>query len=83
MIVPKTVMPAPEDAARMKEMEKLLLPSVQDKGLARWICTTTFEHQREWHFFTRSYEDFSAQARETLEPTGQYPIELRTDEVFR
>ncbi|WP_058543373.1 DUF695 domain-containing protein [Pseudomonas fluorescens] len=80
---PKTVMPAPADAARMKEMERLLLPSVQDKGLARWICTTTFEHQREWHFFTRSYEDFSARAREALESTGPYPIELRTDGTSR
>ncbi|MCP2076351.1 UNVERIFIED_ORG: hypothetical protein J2Y77_005787 [Pseudomonas lini] len=78
---PKTVMPTPADAARMKEMEKLLLPAVQDKGLARWICTTTYEHQREWHFFTRSYEDFSARAREALGPTGLYPIELGTEGI--
>ncbi|UZE87444.1 DUF695 domain-containing protein [Pseudomonas viciae] len=80
---PKTVMPTPADATRMKEMEKLLLPAVQDKGLARWICTTTYEHQREWHFFTRSAEDFSAQAREALGPTGPYPIELTIEGATR
>ena len=73
----KTVMPTPEDAVRMKKMEESLLPAMANKGSSKWLCTFTSEHQREWLFLTRSYEDFCAQAREALRATGPYPIELR------
>jgi hypothetical protein len=73
----KTPMPTPEDAVRMKKMEELLLVAVANKGSSKWLCTITSEHQREWLFLTRSYDDFSAQAKEALRATGPYPIELR------
>ncbi|MCW1248169.1 DUF695 domain-containing protein [Pseudomonas sp. SAICEU22] len=73
----ETALPTPEDAARMKKMEALLLPAIQEKGLAKWLCTITSEHQREWLFLTRNHEDFFTQARTAL--NGTYPIEMRVN----
>ncbi|MCK1784098.1 DUF695 domain-containing protein [Pseudomonas sp. TNT11] len=72
----KGVIPAPRDRFRMDEMERLILPAVQDKGLAKWVCTVTGGHQREWIFYTRSDEAFIAQTQAVLAQTGPYPIEL-------
>ena len=72
----KDVMPAPRDRVRMDEMERLILPAVQDKGLAKWVCRVTGGHQREWIFYTRSDEAFIAQTQAVLSQTGPYPIEL-------
>lgn len=73
----EAALPTPEDAARMKKMEAVLLPAIQDKGLAKWLCTVTSEHQREWLFLTRNHDEFFTQARETL--GGTYPIEMRVN----
>ncbi|QHF05789.1 DUF695 domain-containing protein [Pseudomonas asturiensis] len=72
----KGLIPAPRDRVRMDEMERLILPAVQDKGLAKWVCTVTGGHQREWIFYTRSDEAFIAQTQAVLAQTGPYPIEL-------
>ncbi|MFJ4143043.1 DUF695 domain-containing protein [Pseudomonas sp. NPDC089734] len=72
----KGVIPAPRDRVRMDEMERLILLAVQDKGLAKWVCTVTGGHQREWIFYTRSDEAFIAQTQAALAHTGPYPIEL-------
>ncbi|WP_192564729.1 DUF695 domain-containing protein [Pseudomonas gozinkensis] len=61
---------------RMAEMEKLILPALQDKGLAKWICTVTGGGQREWIFYTQSDEAFIARTQAVLAQTGPYPIEL-------
>lgn len=72
----KGVIPAPRDRVRMDEMERLILPAVQDKGLAKWVCTVTGGNQRQWIFYTRSDEAFIAQTQAVLAQTGPYPIEL-------
>lgn len=71
-------MPAPRDRVRMDEMERLILPAVQGKGLAKWICTMTGGNQRQWIFYTRNHEAFIAQTQAALAQTGPYPIELST-----
>ncbi|NWD76012.1 DUF695 domain-containing protein [Pseudomonas gingeri] len=67
---------SPIDSARMNKMERLILPAVQDKGLAKWVCTVTGGQQREWIFYTQSDEGFIAKTRGVLAQTGPYPIEL-------
>ena len=74
--VSEGVIPPPRDRFRMDEMERLILPAVQDKGLAKWVCTVTGGHQREWIFYTRSDEAFIAKTQAVLAQTGPYPIEL-------
>jgi hypothetical protein len=71
-----TVLPASQELARMDEMEDLILPAVKDKGLAKWVCTVTGEHRREWIFYTRSDDAFITRVQAALAPTGPYPIEL-------
>ncbi|WP_458130992.1 DUF695 domain-containing protein [Pseudomonas sp. R3-41] len=70
------LIPAPRDRVRMDGMERLILPAMQDKGLAKWVCTVTGGKQREWIFYTRNDEAFIAQTRAILAQTGPYPIEL-------
>ncbi|WPN64333.1 DUF695 domain-containing protein [Pseudomonas sp. P9_35] len=72
----KGLIPALRDRVRMNEMERLILPAMQDKGLAKWVCTVTGGKQREWIFYTRNDEAFIAQTRAILAQTGPYPIEL-------
>ncbi|WP_256576439.1 DUF695 domain-containing protein [Pseudomonas sp. B11(2017)] len=73
---PKETIPTPRVHFRMNEMERLILPAVQDKGLAKWVCTVTGGQQREWIFYTRSDDAFIAQVQTVLAQTGPYPIEL-------
>ncbi len=72
----KTLTPEYRVARRMKDMEKLIVPALEDKGLAKWICTVTGGQQREWIFYTQSEEAFIAKTRAILLQTGPYPIEL-------
>ncbi|MFM9380844.1 DUF695 domain-containing protein [Pseudomonas sp. UV AK001] len=74
--ISKKVVPVERDRERMTEMEKLILPALEDKGLAKWICTVTGGQQREWIFYTQSEEAFIAKTRAILLQTGPYPIEL-------
>ncbi|XHF33608.1 DUF695 domain-containing protein [Pseudomonas chlororaphis] len=70
------VIPERRDAIRMAEMEKLIVPAVEEKRLAKWVCTVTGGHQREWIFYTQNDEAFTARTRSALSQGGPYPIEL-------
>ncbi|WP_234778835.1 DUF695 domain-containing protein [Pseudomonas amygdali] len=72
----KSLLPAPRDRIRMDQMERLILPALQEKGLAKWACTVTGGQQREWIFYTRNNEAFIVQTKAVLAQTGPYPIEL-------
>ncbi|MDD1006910.1 DUF695 domain-containing protein [Pseudomonas shahriarae] len=71
-----TAMLAPRDRARMAKMEGLILSAVTDSGSAKWVCTVTGVHQREWIFYARSDDAFITRVQATLAPTGPYPIEF-------
>jgi hypothetical protein len=74
--VSKTFRPRSRDLVRMDEMEALILPAVEEKGLAKWVCTLTGEKRRVWTFYTRSDDAFIARVQAALAPSGPYPIEL-------
>ncbi|SDX17478.1 Family of unknown function [Pseudomonas syringae] len=57
-------------------MERLILPALQEKGLAKRACTVTVGKQREWIFYTRNNEAFIDKTKAILAQTGPYPIEL-------
>ena len=68
-------LPRPRDLVRMNEMEALLLSAATDDGLAKWVCTVTGEHRREWIFYARSDTDFMSRMQTLLAPSGPYPVE--------
>jgi hypothetical protein len=71
----RKLLPRPRDLVRMNEMEALLLSAAVDDGLAKWVCTVTGEHRREWIFYARSDTDFMNQMQALLAPSGPYPVE--------
>lgn len=74
--VSKTVRPRSRDLVRMDEMQALILPAVEEKGLAKLVCTVTGEKRRVWTFYTRNADAFIARVQTALAPTGPYPVEL-------
>ncbi|RVD79547.1 DUF695 domain-containing protein [Pseudomonas koreensis] len=73
---PTTAMLKSRDRARMAEMESLIRSAATDNGLAKWVCTVTGVHQREWIFYARNDAAFITQIHTVLAPTGPYPVEL-------
>ncbi|MFJ2528975.1 DUF695 domain-containing protein [Pseudomonas helmanticensis] len=71
----RKLLPRPRDLVRMNEMEALLLSAAADDGLAKWVCTVTGEHRREWIFYARSDTDFMNRMQALLAPSGPYPVE--------
>ncbi|MFJ2709630.1 DUF695 domain-containing protein [Pseudomonas sp. NPDC087346] len=67
---------APRDRARMAEVEGLIQSTVTDSRSAKWVCTVTGVHQREWIFYALSDDAFITRVQAALAPTGPYPIEL-------
>ncbi|WP_123450192.1 DUF695 domain-containing protein [Pseudomonas fluorescens] len=71
----RKLLPRPRDLVRMNEMEALLLSAAADDGLAKWVCTVTGEHRREWIFYARSDTDFMSRMQTLMAPSGPYPVE--------
>ncbi|MFW9082033.1 DUF695 domain-containing protein [Pseudomonas sp. P2757] len=74
----KTFLPEAIELERMDKMEDLLLSAVKDQGPAKWVCTVTGEHRREWIFYTPSDLVFISRLQSVLAPTGPYPVEWST-----
>ncbi len=69
-----TAMLAHRDLARMAEFEGLMLSAVTESGSAKWVCTVTGVHQREWIFYARNDDAFITRVQATLAPTGALPV---------
>ncbi|MBW1248940.1 DUF695 domain-containing protein [Pseudomonas tolaasii] len=74
----KTLRPAPRDLSRMEQMRSLIVPAVQEQGLAKWLCTVTGGQQVQWIFYAESEESFRAQVNAALAKSGPYPLAFTT-----
>lgn len=75
----KTLRPAPRDLSRMEQMRSLIVPSVQEQGLAKWLCTVTGGQQVQWIFYAKSEEAFMAQVKTAQAKGDPYPLVFTTN----
>ncbi len=59
-------------------MEGLIQSAATQNEAAKWVCTVTGVHQREWIFYARNDVAFINEIQKALAPTGPYPVELNS-----